>query len=211
MTITRARIAVAAALVGATILLTGCGPTLPGAAAVVGTDKITESEVASQVQEIQKAAHSTTGADKITSDVVSRMVVNSIITQLADKLGVTVTDGALDQEMNKIITAQGGLAQLEAAALNSNVPPSAIRDQIKVSMLETAIANKLAPGASSTQQQSVLVDAVIKESNELGTQVAPKFGSWQIEQIKNGAAPLQPLVEPFLSTPNAAPSPSSSG
>lgn len=187
-----------AATVGA-LALSGCGPALPGAAAVVGNVRISDSQVAKFVTEYQKAVGSTAGTGKITADTIRRLVIDSLIEQEAARLGVTVTQGAVDQAMATAIAQSGGANQLAAAALQSSIPPSAIGTEIRVTLLANAIAARLAPTASQSQQQQALLTDVTKFAAALGTRIAPRYGSWDSSTLSVGA-----VSEPFLKSATSA-------
>ena len=175
------------AIAAGTLTLTACGPTLPGAAAVVGNVRISDSSVAAFVTEYQHAANSASGAAKITADTVRRLVIDSLIEQEAARLGVTVTQGAVDQAIAAAIAQSGGSSQLASAALQSSIPPSAIRTEIRVTLLANASAARLAPTGTQTQQQQALLTDVTKLAQTLGTRIAPRYGSWDSTTLSIGA------------------------
>ena len=192
MILTRTRLGAITALTGASLVLTGCGPTLAGSAAVVGTARITDGTVSQQVDELL-AAKPTGDTAKVTQDTVRRLVIDELVRQEAARLGVVVSQGAVDKALATALANSGGAAALASAAVSSGIPPSQINYEITTSLLVTACATHLAPAQNQTQQQSALVQDVTKLATELDTRVSPRYGVWDPKSLA-----LNPPADPFL-------------
>ncbi len=120
----------AAAAVAAGVVLTACSsPMEAGAAAIVGNERISASELNDSVSELRSALERAKIPEAqlqlpATQRVLLQLTSLSQFRQFAAKSGVTVTDGEID----KAITEQGGMQRIEPALLAEGVPPSRIRD-----------------------------------------------------------------------------------
>jgi len=179
----RVRLAIVTAVVGSALVVTGCGPNLAGAAAVVGSVRITDAQVAAQVTEYQAASHKSGDTTKATQDTLRRLLIDALVAAEAAHLGVVITDGAVDRAMASAISSNGGSAGLISAAVQSGIPPSQIRGEIRTSLLVSACAAKIAPTAAATAQQTALVADVAKLAAELNTRVNPRFGAWDPKNL----------------------------
>ena len=110
-------------------LLTACGSDAhPGAAAVVGGERITVSQLESRVEEVREAqraavpdeaqyqqAIARTGS--LTRDTLHGMVLDRVLERAARDAGVTVTDRDIQQMRSGLEQQAGGAEALEAAWL----------------------------------------------------------------------------------------------
>ncbi len=200
----RVRLGVVAAVAGSALAITGCGPTLAGAAAVVGSVRITDAEVAAQVSEVRTASHATGDSTKATTDTLRRLVIDALVAAEAAQLGVVVSNGAVDRALASAVTSNGGSAQLISAALQSGIPPSQIRSEIRTSLLVSACAAKIAPAANAAGQQTALVADVAKLAADLNTRVSPRYGAWDPKALTIGANTDSFIA--VVATPAASPS-----
>lgn len=181
--------AFAAAALASAIVVTGCGPTLAGSAAVVGEARITDDELTAQVTEVLTALN-LGPSDKANQVVLDRLIRESIFAEMAKREQVDVSDGevsAFVAESEK--QTPGGAAGLAAQLLQAGVPQSEILPFAKTYLLQQKIAMKLAPNKAQQIQQQVFSVAAIKLSESLDIRVSPRFGSWEAAQLKVGAIP----------------------
>src|SRR5205814_2327702 len=144
----RVRPAVAVAAVGlAAVVMSGCGPVEAGAAAIVGSDTITVDklqQITNRVLTLPQA-RSTFGSDKaeLQREVLSRLIGSELLREAADKLGVTVTDGAVDERLQALETQAGGFDALVNSAAQSGISRAEVRSAVRDLVLTDAVAARL--------------------------------------------------------------------
>ena len=116
-----------AAIAAAAPLLTACGNDAhPGAAAVVGGERITVSQLENRVDEVRAAQRAAVPDDaqyqqaiartgSLTRDTLHGMVLDRVLERAAQDAGVTVT-GREVQRMRSDLEQQAGGAQAQVAA-----------------------------------------------------------------------------------------------
>ncbi len=192
--------AVIAGTVVASMTLTGCGASTSGAAAVVGDTRISEQTLTSTVQEVlvaqQKSPNTSDAA--LTSAVLGRLVTSELVDQLAAEAGVTVTQGAIDSTLQGYVQQAGGEAAVQDILLQRNVAPSQIEAFVRTNVLAQLLGQALAPQAGIEGQSDAVVAAIIETSLVVGTEVSPRFGTWEPTKLTIGPVPNDLSVLPAL-------------
>ncbi|ONK13772.1 SurA N-terminal domain-containing protein [Streptomyces sp. MP131-18] len=192
--------AAALAVTGA-LLLTGCSTDAhPGAAAVVGNEKITVSTVQSQVETVRDAQRAQPEGDQLVSatpgltrDTVEFLVYAQVLEHAARDAGVEVTRRDVQAARAQTEQSIGGADALEQAALMpQGGTPMAGDEQIdrmlRIQLLFQGLAQALgaAPDASGVQQ----VAATLAETaDEVGVEINPRYGTWDAEAVVLADAP----------------------
>src|SRR4051812_30950711 len=128
------RLALVAAAGLAVLTLSGCGndPVRAGAAATVGTERITTSALNALVTRglADPQAEQQLGADKAAfqRQSLSRLIHHEVLTQAAEEQGVNITDGAVDERIADFQRQAGGAQQLEQTAAQSGVAKQDLRE-----------------------------------------------------------------------------------
>ncbi|MBB0246567.1 hypothetical protein FNQ90_21235 [Streptomyces alkaliphilus] len=178
----------AAALLVAAPLLTGCaGDTHPGAAAVVGEDRITVSQVQSRVETVREAQLATAQGDVLVEEtpalqrqMVGLMIFYSLVEQAAEEAGVTVTTREVQQERAVLEEQLGGPEGLAEVALVGQGLPLAeeqINEQLRIGLLMAGIGGEGMEGTEEAYAR--LVDL----AEEIGVEVNPRYGTWDAQQV----------------------------
>lgn len=192
--------AVIAGTVVASMTLTGCGAATSGAAAVVGDTRISEQTLTSTVQEVlvaqQKSPNTSDAA--LTSAVLGRLVTSELVDQLAADAGVSVTQGAIDSTLQGYVQQAGGEAEVQNILLQRNVAPSQIEAFVRTNVLAQLLGQALAPQAGIEGQSDAVVAAIIETSLVVGTEVSPRFGTWEPTKLTIGPVPNDLSVLPAL-------------
>ncbi|MET8505917.1 SurA N-terminal domain-containing protein [Streptomyces sp. NPDC004787] len=185
----------AAALLAAAPLLTACGNDAhPGAAAVVGGQRIEVSSLQAQVEDVRTAQQASPNAEQLireTGDLSRRKLHDMIFDRVARKVGedngVTVTRAEVQQARADFVRQSGGEQQMTAALLQQRgVAPDQIDDVARRAVLMNKIASKL--GITNTPEgQKKLTEAFSRASKALSIDVNPRFGTWDDEKIQLGA------------------------
>lgn len=196
----RAKAGVTVGLALAGLLLAACGGAVAaGSAAVLGDERIPTSEVSAQLTELNTARGLPADAAnaEATTSIIQRLVVTNLVDQAADRLGVTVSDGAVDAELLALEANAGGREALDDALLQSNIPPSQAVAQIRLSLLVREMGLVLDPAGDAQTQNTAVFNYVVALSDELDVTISPRFGTWDSSQLSLGPVPDD------LSTPAA--------
>lgn len=180
-------------LVGATlgltaISLTGCGASQAGAAALIGEQRITESELNDQVQGILNAQGLPTqdSSAELVTQTLDRLITTNLVNQLADREGIVIDQGEVDAIRLQYLAQAGGQAELENLLLQQGVLPADIDSVITLNLQVSQLGQDLAPGADPDVQGGAVFIAVSELSTELNTEVAPRYGTWDAENLTIG-------------------------
>ena len=153
----RARTVVATlASVGAVTLATGC-TTSPGAAAVVGGDRISTESLQREVDLGLKdpAAQQQVGGDRaaFVRNELGRLINNMLIARAAADEHVSASNTDVDNELSALAQQAGGQQQLVQAASASGVPQQELRTFVRYYVLQQKIAEKLTADIAVPQAQ----------------------------------------------------------
>ena len=145
-------ISVRPVLVAAVTVLLGAGlagcNTSPGAAAVVGDDRISVSTLQQTVDRALKdpAAQQQLGQDRpgFVRNELSRLITNLVVARAAAEQHVTVSNSDIDHEFASLEQQTGGKQQLIQAASASGVPQQDLRNFVRYFVLQQKLADSLA-------------------------------------------------------------------
>ncbi|MFB6816026.1 SurA N-terminal domain-containing protein [Streptomyces sp. NPDC056347] len=192
----RTALTVSAALLAGAPLLAACGSgTHPGAAAVVGGERIEVATLQGQVASVRAAQNKTKDPAQLIdkSGQLSRaklhgMIFDKVVDRAARDAGVTVNRAEI-QQMRKDAEAQsGGPAGLRTVMLQRSwIAPDQIdavlREQVQLTKLGTALGVDL----QQPSGQQAVSEALSKASKELGVDVNPRYGTWDSKQTQLAA------------------------
>ncbi len=177
----RAALAAAAAL-GA-LALTACNPLQPGAAAVVGTERITENEVntaALQAAEAQQAAGLQPDIRELMRRQLDVRVASALLDELAATYDVEVTQG----EIQAFIRERGGAEAWEATLVERGLSPKQASDFARIQVQIDKVGEAIDP-ENGLQQIGAEAAAL---SEEIGVEISPRYGQWDSQQVTVVAA-----------------------
>lgn len=180
------------------LVLTGCGQTLAGSAAVVGDARLTDAQLSQTVTTLTQRLN-IPSSDQVSQAVLSRWMVAQMIDQLAAQKGVTVSKGQVDSTISQETQRAGGREAFESGALQAGVLPEDIPGAVRTSLLIDQLSKTTITGDDPTGQTGLLT-AVQNLSDELDPQVSPRFGTWDAQQLSVGALP-DDLSTPVVSEP----------
>ena len=147
MHIPLARIAVAVA--GALIVGVGASActSSPGAAALVGDDRISVETLQALVNRAlaDPRAEQQLGQDraKFTRDQLGRLITDDLISKIAARDGIDATPADIDQQLAQFAQQAGGEAQLDQQASAAGIPVKDLRSFIRYYVLQQKIADRL--------------------------------------------------------------------
>ncbi|MEV4748094.1 SurA N-terminal domain-containing protein [Streptosporangium sp. NPDC049248] len=184
---TRVRVILAVAAAG--VALTACSPNQIGAAAVVGGERISSSELNRNVREYEEAlAKAGVSASQLQfQDSVSQLVLFQLAnakqyTKVAESKGITVTDGEIDQ----VIAGQGGQEKFEQQMLQQAVAPSHAREFMRSQVLISKLVTKYGGGTDEAAVQRGQQQA-IKDLQAVPITWNPRYG--QLNQQRSQEQP----------------------
>lgn len=167
------------------LALVGCAAAQPGAAAVVGESKISQSTIGEQMRGLNEVLGQPADAPAPAAarGLVAQDVTAELVEATADKHSIVVTDADIDETYDLELKRIGGEQQLLAAAAQAFVPPSEIRGFLSARLAFSALGEELASNGSPEEQTDAALDEVVKTGDEVGVSVAPRYGEWSPAQL----------------------------
>ncbi len=187
------RTAVAAAL-AAGVALSGCSATeRPGAAAVVGGQRIDVRTVQQSTTELLEARGAQGGGDPADAQraTLGHMILSRVLEAAAKDRGVEVSSAQVAQRRREFEQSFGGAKQLETAILQENVAPSYGAQFLKDIVTIERLGEDLVPGDAQQvqQQRGAELGKLLKTTgNRLDIEVNPRYGTWDLQS--GGIAPM---------------------
>jgi hypothetical protein len=184
----------AAALLAAAPLLTGCSTgSHPGAAAVVGGERISLAEVQSQVETVRDAQLDQPNGDDLvaassglTRETVNFLVYLEVVERTADEHGVSVSRREVQQARTQAERSAGGAAALRTNALMPAQGMPLAGDQIDAVLASNLQIQGLAQAIGAgpdTEGQRRLGQALAETAEDIGVEVNPRFGEWDARAV----------------------------
>ncbi|WNZ10985.1 SurA N-terminal domain-containing protein [Streptomyces sp. 11x1] len=199
-----------AAIAAAAPLLTACGSDAhPGAAAVVGDDRITVAQLENRVNEVRAAQRAASKDDSqyqqavaqtsaLTRNTLNGMVLEKVLDQALKDAGVTVTRKEIQQYRSGLETEAGGAAALEAAYLQRySVAPEQLEESLRSDVEVQKLAAALGADLNSPEGGTVFWKALSTASEKLDVDLNPRYGSWGVDKA-SGRVGLLEAKTPWL-------------
>jgi foldase protein PrsA len=133
----------------AVLLLSGCGSgsVRPGAAALVGEERITVDTLQQVVERglADPQAEQSLGQDRseFQRQVLSRLVNREVLREAARREGVSVSDGDVDAQLQDFAAQAGGEEALEAQAAQNGISPEDLQPFLRDVVLEQELGDVL--------------------------------------------------------------------
>lgn len=145
----RPALATGSALLAGLLLLTGCGDgeLRPGAAALVGEERITTD----QLQEVvDRGLADPQAAQQLGSDLeayqrltLSRLINREILAHAAEQEDVSVTEGDVAEQIDRFVQQAGSRESLEEQAAQSGIAPPDLEPFVRDIVLDQALGDAL--------------------------------------------------------------------
>ncbi|MEU9460310.1 SurA N-terminal domain-containing protein [Streptomyces sp. NPDC048312] len=189
----RTALTVSAALLAGAPLLTACGSEAhPGAAAVVGGDRIEVSTLQGQVAAVREAQRDSKDAAQLIdkSGQLSRaklhgLIFDRVLDRAAQDAGVSVSRNEIQQMRSAAAAQSGGEERLRTAMLQQSwVAPDQIDAVLREQVQLTKLARALGADLQQPAGQQAVGDALGKASKALRVDVNPRYGSWDNKQTQ---------------------------
>ncbi|MFC5722127.1 SurA N-terminal domain-containing protein [Streptomyces gamaensis] len=199
----RTALAVTAALLAAAPVLTACGSTAhPGAAAVVGDERISVAQLQRQVADVRDAQQSSpqaeqlvAGSARLSQDTLVRLIQYRIVEQAGRDNGITVSRRELQDQRAAVERANGGAEAVRGRFLALGIAP----DQIDRALAMQLTRAKLDARFGAVRTNEILV----RTSESLHVDVNPRYGVWDPRRGTAQAA-VEPWLRPSAPGPAAA-------
>lgn len=186
----RTALLLSAAIVAAP-LLTACGNDAhPGAAAVVGGQRITVSQLENRVGEVRAAqraavpdeaqyAQVIAKSGTLPRDVLYSLVLDRVLHRAAQDAGVTVTRKELQGMRGDLEDRLGGAKALEASWLQQyGIPPQRVDENLRLQLEAQKLAAKLGTDTGKPAFWNALAEA----SKKLDIDLNPRYGTWDVQK-----------------------------
>ncbi|MGW0630635.1 SurA N-terminal domain-containing protein [Streptomyces sp. NPDC002758] len=187
----RTALLLSAAIAAAAPLLAACGNEAhPGAAAVVGGQRISVAQLESRVQEVRAAQRAAVPDDSqyqqvlastssLTRDTLHTMVLDRVLHRAAQDQGIGVTRKEIQQMRAGLEQQAGGAKALETAWLQKyGIAPGRLDENLRL-QLE---AQKLAQTLGTDTTEPAFWKALSTASKELHVDLNPRYGAWDVQK-----------------------------
>jgi peptidyl-prolyl cis-trans isomerase C len=147
-----------AACAVAVVALSACGgsPVRAGAAAVVGSERITTSQLSTAVDDaLASPAAEQLGQDRpaLQRELLGRLVEGRVLDEAAAREGVGVTAGQVDEQYAAIEQSVGGAEQLEPQAAAAGYTLAGVRELARREAVRQALGDRLTADVQVPQEQ----------------------------------------------------------
>ena len=200
----RRRTAVVALAISVVGALSACSATAhPGAAAVVGDQRITVSALQAHVAAYRTAAAKDAGAQEAAGEAqktLGLLVAAQLVDQALAAQGGTVTQGEVQQAEASYLQQAGSAQALRQAIVeNLALAPSDLDTYARFEVGRMKLLQHAGVDPTSTSADAAFQKIIQKAGQDLGVTVNPRYGSWDAKTLSLGAP-----NQPWLKTTKAA-------
>ncbi|ETK31023.1 hypothetical protein MPTA5024_37185 [Microbispora sp. ATCC PTA-5024] len=176
---------VAVALAAAGVALCACGPVQAGAAAIVGKERITSSDLDSEIRAFRQelAAHKMSEEQLGLSFPLPQMILLNMsnsrqFIQLGEQKGIAVTD----REIDDVVAAQGGQARFDQVLLANGIPLSEGRNAVRAVIIRQKLAQQAGAGTDQQSQQAAEQKVMQEVDAAVPVKFSPRYGKFDPQQ-----------------------------
>ncbi|MBG0854718.1 SurA N-terminal domain-containing protein [Streptomyces spinoverrucosus] len=172
-------------------VLTACGNDAhPGAAAVVGGQRITVAQLETRVNEVREAQRAAVSGEaqyaqviaktgSLTRDTLHGMVLDRVLHRAAQDAGISVSRSEVQEMRDGLEEQVGGAKALETTWLQQyGVAPQRLEENLRLQLEAQKLAAKLGTDTSQPAFWKALSDA----SQKLNVDLNPRYGSWDVQK-----------------------------
>ena len=184
-------------VIAAAMALTGCGTPTAGAAAVVGDQRISEDTLNSEVQSVLtlQGLPTTDSSNELITSTLNQMITTILVDELANREKIEVSQGEIDDLRLQYIAQAGGADAFEAQINQQGIAIADVDSIIRVNIQVSKLGDALAPNSEPDAKSGAVFLAISEMSSEIGTEVSPRFGVWDPENLTVGPS-ANSLSEP---------------
>jgi hypothetical protein len=208
------------AALAAGLAVAACGPVQLGAAAIVGSQRISASALSDQVASLNAGYQKYKGkvqlqypVSQMPQEALGWLIRFQVRDQMAARQHVTVTPGAVQRalaQINAQIKQGGGSATLPELAVANGLPPDLINDLARYQAIQDAVITRLDGGKPPTQQAAVQTlqtqfnTVQCRASKSLDIKINPQYGTLDYSQLTVVPAPASLSAAAPAATPSAS-------
>ncbi|MZD09036.1 hypothetical protein GTW43_28740 [Streptomyces sp. SID5785] len=187
----RTALVLSAAALAAVPVLTACGNEAhPGAAAVVGGQRITVSQLDARVTEVRDAQQAATqdqaqykqavqASGPLARNTLNAMVRTRVLHRAATDAGVTVTRAETQSMRSAYEKRAGGAEQLETAFLQQyGIPPQRLTEAMRTEVEAGKLMEAIGADPQTSAGKAAFAKALVNASKELNVTLNPRYGTW---------------------------------
>jgi hypothetical protein len=187
----RTALVLSAAAIAAVPVLTACGSDAhPGAAAVVGGQRITVSQLDARVTEVRDAQQAATrdetqykqlveSGGPLARNTLNAMIRTRVLHRAATDAGVTVSRAETQAMRSAYEKRAGGAAQLEAAFLQQyGIPPQRLTEAMRTEVEAGKLTQAIGADTQTKEGKAAFDKALADASKELNVSLNPRYGTW---------------------------------
>ncbi|MGW0533564.1 SurA N-terminal domain-containing protein [Streptomyces sp. NPDC003032] len=193
----RTALVLSTAALAAAPLLTACGSEAhPGAAAVVGQERITVAQLESRVNEVRDAQRAAIPDDtqyaqaigktgRLARTTLHTMVLDKVLHRAATDAGVGVTRRDIQTMRTGMERQAGGKKALEGEWLQQyGVAPARLDETLRTEIEAQKLAKKLGADMNSPRGQELFWKSLTAASKKLDIDLNPRYGTWDVDKNK---------------------------
>jgi hypothetical protein len=170
--------------VASALLLAGCSQV--GAAATVGSTKITQATVQKSIDGIiaERTKVDTTGMQLVTGAELNRSqlrfhLISVLLGAVAADEKITITKADIDTRRATIITQLGGEANLPKALVGASIASADFPEYLQLILQSEKIAEyEVAHGVAQADTGTAIQKAVVAKASSMKVTVNPQYGKW---------------------------------
>ena len=175
---------IALVTVASALLLAGCSQV--GAAATVGSTKITQATVQKSIDGIlaERAKISTTGMQLVSGSELNRSqlrfhLISNLLGAVAADEKITITKAQIDARRATIITQLGGEKNLPKALVGASIAPVDFPEYLQLILQSEEVAKYAAAhGVAQADTGTAIQKLVVAKAASLKVTVNPQYGKW---------------------------------
>ena len=175
---------VAIVAVASIILLTGCSQV--GAAATIGSKKITQATVQTSIDSILAArvGVDTSQMQLQTGEELNRgqlrfHLLTGLLRTVASELKISVSKAEIDTRRQSIIEQVGGIESLPTALVGAGIARDDFDTYIEAISTSDKISRAIvAGGVPENEVGAEIQKLIVAKAKELGVTVNPRYGAW---------------------------------
>jgi SurA N-terminal domain len=178
------------------VVLAGCdNPVKMGAAATVGSQRISDTTLNNAVTDWKTAMAKDplnlqnvqlSDQSSIPRSVLTWLIDFKVGDEAARQHGITVVPGQLDsyRAAYEQASSQQGQPSLTVQALANGIPPSYLDKLVRFLYVRSAILRAAVPGQQDTQAgEAAVQQAMVKAAKKLNIKISPRYGSFNVQQV----------------------------
>ena len=191
---------VALAAVCAATALSGCSAASehPGAAAIVGNQRIAVSTLQADVTAYRTALAKDAGAQEsasVSGQTLQLLVLGQVVQQTLAEHGLSVSEGQVQQDETSDAAQAGGTAALDQDFVQQlSLAPSSMDTYYRMRAGELELLQQAGVDPTAADAGTKLQAILAASADRLGVQVNPRYGVWSDQKLAL-AAPSAPWLK----------------